>query len=159
MKKKNARERTRLNVYQGSGRAGQRDDDADLNASRSFRAHGYALVPAWVQMTGGKGGLGRSRSQSVKSPEAERKQRQRERQSEDGWAEYQVKAPRQDQEVRELLARIGIAIKDPDVRAALWTALRNPTVVRIGRRLLLLSGLRRLLALLIFGQEIFSPER
>lgn len=144
------------------GRKGKAaDDSSDSDASRTFRARGYELVPAWVRKADGSGSgeeFAGSRAQPGKSPEAERKQRQREKQEREGWAEYQVKAPRQDQEVRELLARIGIAIKDPDVRAAIWTALRNPNVVRIGKRLLLLGGLRRLLALLIFGHEIFSPE-
>lgn len=74
-----------------------------------------------------------------RSADAERKAREREELQEKGWRQHNVMAP-DDPIAREFLSAAAAAIKSKTILKALRTALADPDVVKIGRRVRRLRG-------------------
>ncbi|MBX9842118.1 MAG: hypothetical protein K2Z80_09965, partial [Xanthobacteraceae bacterium] len=74
-----------------------------------------------------------------RSAEAERKAEQRERDLAEGWRQHNVKAP-DDPDARELLSYVAQALKSKKLRRIIRSALSDPDLVMIGRRVRRLRG-------------------
>ncbi|MDP1602017.1 MAG: hypothetical protein Q8M03_02005 [Legionella sp.] len=131
-----------------------------------MRARGHEHVLAWILRRDGEG-KGKAHAEGPpkeeppaeepKSAEANRKTKQRKNDDVNGWRQCNVKAPNDD-DARALMAEIGIRIKNPEVRAAIRIATKNPELVVYGATASALQGFLGLIVRAILGKLKAVPN-
>lgn len=123
-----------------------------------LRDHGFQQRTAWIEGEADSEQDG-IQAGGAKSAAAKKKTEQRVKDRKNGWAECHAKAP-DDCDARALVSLVAKSIKDENVRAMIWLAIRNANTIFLGEQLIHLGRIRRFIVRLIIvslGSRTYWP--